>query len=61
MMSTIISAARVLTAIDAHNITIGTNIFTLQFKKKTYKDKKNKKTRIDNFPFIYLRLNHKSI
>ena len=42
-MSTIISAAKVLTAIDAHNITIGIKIFTLQFKKKTYKDKKNKK------------------
>ena len=32
-MPTIISAASVLTAIDAHNITIGVNNFTLQFKK----------------------------
>ena len=39
MISTIISAANVLTAIDAHNITIGISIFILQFKK----NKKNKK------------------
>jgi len=34
MISTIIRAASVFTAIDAHNITIGINNFILQFKKK---------------------------
>jgi len=33
MISTIISAASVLTAIDAHSITIGVSNFILQFKK----------------------------
>jgi len=33
MISTIIRAASVLTAIDAQSITIGVNNFILQFKK----------------------------
>ena len=52
-MSTIISAARVLTAIDAHNITIGINIFTLQFKKKRIKDKRIKKQRMEILRFFF--------